>query len=129
MLVAMLPPAPSTLGRRLLALALIAWVSGLVPFLTAALDQGVGSLVAGAYEDPCGDCPDEQQPASDTAPCSPYCADCLCGPGARVAPTADRMAWELPLPTAAEMLVGARPHVVGPPQDPAVDGLLRPPRA
>ncbi len=129
MLVAMLPLAPPSLGRRLVTFALIALVSGLVPFLTAALDQGVGALIAGVYEDPCGDCPDERESSSEPAPCSPSCDDCLCGPGARVAPIVERVARHLPLPAAAELLVSARPGVVGPPQDPAADALLRPPRA
>lgn len=111
--------------RTLVVLTLLACVSGFTPFLAQALQGGV---VAGAYEDPCGDCPDDD--GSDELPCSPNCSDCFCGPGSRVSPERKLLiAWQLPHVFTA-MPESAPPSIRSSPQEsPALDGLLRPPRA
>lgn len=124
----MRPARVPGLTRTLVVLALVACVSGLAPFLTQALSGGVSAFLTGSYEDPCADCPyDEGGP--DALPCSPKCADCLCGPGSRVPPEPKLLTWELPRELVAAPSSAPADSGLPPQESPALDGLLRPPRA
>lgn len=122
----MAPFRGAPIACRLVVLALLAWVSGLAPFFAQAAHAAADDDTAVAYQDPCGGgCPDDDE---GELPCSPVCADCFCGPGTRLL-SEPSPAWELVRVLQAIPSAGRLSTTLTPPQDPAPDGLLRPPRA
>lgn len=127
MLAAMVPARLHTVLRRLCAIALIVGFSGVLPYAAPALEHGIGALMAGTYQDPCAGCPDDEESPSEV-PCSPACDDCVCGPGSRIAPEPALVV--LTVPRVVSTTVAAPlAYSAATPSGPALDGLLRPPKA
>jgi hypothetical protein len=107
-----------TLLRALLTILLVGGVSGAVP---AAADV----LASDGARVDC--CPDEDGGDADEAPCSPFCADCVCGFTTRIAP--DRpVVLALVVPIESALPQEPLPTQVFAPSAGHVDELLRPPR-
>lgn len=122
----MSPFRGARLLSRLIALALLAWVSGLASFVAQAAHGVEDGVALASYQDPCEGCPDDEDSA---LPCSPVCVDCFCGPGTRLTTGQPALTWEHARVLDAMPSADPLSPRVAPPQSPSLDGILRPPRA
>lgn len=82
--------------RLLTLFAVAVWLSGVAPLVAQVASQGVSAMVAGEWDEPCGDCPEDDDGEGEK--CPPSCADCLCGVARLVVSVAQPLMLAPPMP-------------------------------